>query len=1016
MKKFLATILIILCALSSFGATRYVSTTGAGTRSGNSWANAGPTVGMTPLAWVNSVMAGGDTMYFAPGTYIGEVRPPTNTNSIDRTCYSASDGITVNYMYDPGVVSLGGSPTRDQFEQSLLVSKACTLTSATKIPKGTTWTNYSGNIWSAPVTLLPFRFWPTDRAYCGGQDTTQFDARADLASLTAPGRMFHDITNGRVYVWCYGSDDPTLYDIWVSSSCTIDFDDLDNSNYVTIYGFDIRWAYYAGVHLSASGVDSVFVDHCRITKIGTQQASNAGIVGCQTIMMNVDCGGSYDCTYPYDGKHNRIRACYGAQIYEPGLDAGRCKLVTTYAQSHMVVESCLAVGIGGVDWKNQAAGGSSYGNTFKYNTVKYWPTTAYENLCGHNQQDSCYGNYFIGDPTNNDMKAVWFEFSALAGNTQAGSGHFVANNTIYQAQNALASGIYDDHDAPPNWIKYNIFNGGGMAQYVQMHYGFSNDTSFLSDSNLVYGFGTNCFNRNAVSMSLTTWRTYRSGLWADSYPSSQPYHDLYTVTYNPGFNNPANNDFSRPLSTQEMNLFYGGKQWSRLGAWQPGDTVLTVSDAQNYEGDTITFYATISAARASTVTFNYATSNGTAIAGTDYTSTSGSGSITPGLLSYTIKVPTTENLIVNSDKTFILTLSNISGVKVSDSIATGTIVDDEASIYVSDKTGIEGPTFEFIVSLSKILATSVTYDFTTVNGTAIAGVDYTTISGTYTIPAGVLRDTISVVTINNAIDEPDRQFTVVLSNPVHAEILDGTGLGTILDNDDAPSTPGETTWYSITRPVTVSSDDIKIYGTAGWEITSVEAPVGYTGTYSCDYGARFRTINIPSNAIVDTAYLKLRAYNTTTSAQIPGIFTRIYCEKAIQTSTFTGRATYDSRVKTTAYTDWSPPAITAGLWYSTPNFKTSVQEWINMDGHIANDSIAIVVFIKDYGSTGTGYRRFNQFDAGAAYAETLHIAYYITNPSTNTPKKKKSINIFGEHNEKINYYNFACIDVQRRKR
>jgi hypothetical protein len=574
MKRILLMVAGLVIGASAMGATYYVTPNGAGTRAGSSWSNAG-----NGISWVNSHLVGGDTVFFGPGFYSGVIRPPTNTNSRDRTCYSAGDGVTLNRMYDPGIVALPVSPTRAQFEQSLLKAKACTLSSATQIPIGSSWTQYSGSVYYRNVAVLPFLFWPTDQAYCGGQDTTQLDGRASLAEVTSPGRFYHDVSAGRVYVWCTDSRNPSTHTIWVSSSCVVDFDGLDNANNVTLFGFDMRWSYYAAVHLGASGVDSVFVDHCRITKIATQQASNAGIVGCQHIESRSNCGGSYDCTYRSDGKYNRIRACYGAQIYEPGYDAGRCKLITTYSQSHLVVESCLAVGIGGVDLKNQAAGGSSYGNTFRYNTVKYWPTTAYENLCGHNQQDSCYGNYFIGDPNNNDMKAIWFQYSSLSGNTQHGSGHFVANNLFYQCQAAIASAIYDDYDAQPNWIKYNIFVGGGQTTYSQMHYQFSNDTNFISDSNLYFNMPTYHFNRNGSNLSLASWRTYASGTWA-----GRALHDLHSVTYDPGFASVATYDFSRLSSPVEMSLTYGGKTWTRYGVWQAPVCTGCIGNRGNIDG------------------------------------------------------------------------------------------------------------------------------------------------------------------------------------------------------------------------------------------------------------------------------------------------------------------------------------------------------------------------------------------------------------------------------------------------
>ncbi len=161
------------------------------------------------------------------------------------------------------------------------------------------------------------------------------------------------------------------------------------------------------------------------------------------------------------------------------------------------------------------------------------------------------------------MKGVWFEWTSLTGNTQHGSGHFVANNIFYQCQAAIATAIYDDWDEQPNWIKYNIFYGGGQSDYSQIHYQFSNDTNFISDSNLYFNLPTNHIYRNGTTMSLATWQTYRSGNWAGAVR-----HDLHSKTYNPGFANAATYDFRRLASSQELNVTYGGKTWTRYGVWQ----------------------------------------------------------------------------------------------------------------------------------------------------------------------------------------------------------------------------------------------------------------------------------------------------------------------------------------------------------------------------------------------------------------------------------------------------------------
>ena len=89
----------------------------------------------------------------------------------------------------------------------------------------------------------------------------------------------------------------------------------------------------------------------------------------------------------------------------------------------------------------------------------------------------------------------------------------------------------------------------------------------------------------------------------------------------------------------------------------------------------------------------------------------------------------------------------------------------------------------FTVRLDSPSAFPVTVDFTTANGTALAGSDYTAASGTLTFAPGETTRTILVQTLDDAAGEPTETFTVNLSNPVGATIADGQGVGTILDND-----------------------------------------------------------------------------------------------------------------------------------------------------------------------------------------------------------------------------------------
>ena len=88
------------------------------------------------------------------------------------------------------------------------------------------------------------------------------------------------------------------------------------------------------------------------------------------------------------------------------------------------------------------------------------------------------------------------------------------------------------------------------------------------------------------------------------------------------------------------------------------------------------FVVTLSAASTSTVTVRYGTANGTAQAGVDYQSASGTLTFAPGQTSQTISVPVLGGVVGTSSKTFSVTLSNPSSATLARTQATGTITDN----------------------------------------------------------------------------------------------------------------------------------------------------------------------------------------------------------------------------------------------------------------------------------------------------------------------------------------------------
>lgn len=203
------------------------------------------------------------------------------------------------------------------------------------------------------------------------------------------------------------------------------------------------------------------------------------------------------------------------------------------------------------------------------------------------------------------------------------------------------------------------------------------------------------------------------------------------------------------------------------------------------------------------VSIDYATSDDTAIAGTDYTAVGGTLDFTLGQTSQTIRVYITNNSIYEGDKTFDLMLSTPQGgVALGQwSSSVVTIQDDEAqpgpstiafgvaSVDVSES----GTSVNLVLTRTGGTNGVETVDFATSDGTAVTGGDYTANTGTVTFTTGVTSRSITLLITNDAITESPESFTVTLSNP-----LGGTSLGTIqtvtvniLDDDTTPGTnPG----------------------------------------------------------------------------------------------------------------------------------------------------------------------------------------------------------------------------------
>lgn len=124
---------------------------------------------------------------------------------------------------------------------------------------------------------------------------------------------------------------------------------------------------------------------------------------------------------------------------------------------------------------------------------------------------------------------------------------------------------------------------------------------------------------------------------------------------------------------------------------------LSIGNATVTEGNagstTAVFTVTLSATSTLSVTVNFASSNGTAVAGSDYVATNGVLTFSPGITTRTVNVSVTGDLAAESTETFFVRLSNPLNATILVPVGTGTIIDTDSGgvIFTSVFTRIAGP-------------------------------------------------------------------------------------------------------------------------------------------------------------------------------------------------------------------------------------------------------------------------------------------------------------------------------------
>jgi hypothetical protein len=223
---------------------------------------------------------------------------------------------------------------------------------------------------------------------------------------------------------------------------------------------------------------------------------------------------------------------------------------------------------------------------------------------------------------------------------------------------------------------------------------------------------------------------------------------------------------------------------------------LSISDDVVGEGNlgattSASFDVTLSKPLTSPVSVGYATANGSATAGSDYTAKSDTLTFNPGQTAQSVVVDVLgDNLASEADETFAVNLSAPVGANIADGAGTGTIIDDEVlpAVSIDDATVTEGASASatFSVTLSHQSAEDVAVDYATTPGSASAPADFDAVNDVVVFPAGSTAQSIVVPVKDDALDEPTENFAIELSNHPKALAADVQGRGVILDNETVP--------------------------------------------------------------------------------------------------------------------------------------------------------------------------------------------------------------------------------------
>ncbi len=444
--------------------------------------------------------------------------------------------------------------------------------------------------------------------------------------------------------------------------------------------------------------------------------------------------------------------------------------------------------------------------------------------------------------------------------------------------------------------------------------------------------------------------------------------------------------------------------------------------AANYTVDEAGTTATVTVARtlgaAGAVSVTYTASSGTATAGDDFSTVTGTLSWAAGeTTAKTFTIPISNDSLEEADETITVVLSNPTNGAVLGEFpdATVTIVDNDSPGTLQ----FSAPTFTVhenggtaVLTVSRARASefqgTVTVDYAVSSGTAVLGQDFTSATGTLTFAPGETSKTFTVSIVDDSLDELDETLTATLSNATSGALLGGraSAVLSIVDNERSLVIQEGLNGYASTQDTTLRA---ATPGTTQGNTTTIITDLD-DGGLQVQGLLRFDNLfgtgrnQIPPNAVIHSATLTVQVTNASNGAIALHRMLVTWNENSTWNSLTTTGPGVQVVTEAALVPDNQPIALAGATGPRSFDVTNSLQAWLggasNFGWVILNTTTDGWDIVSSEGANGLQRPRLEVVYSAPAATTPLRVGSFTGNANGftlgfNQPFDHNALNVFG---------------------